>query len=362
MKYKSLVALSALLIGVMIGVTGVAQLISPPDADDVDPVVRLAVADAKTQACSNDGSVDYSNNGLPGAGTPEARRAGLACQRTDMLSGGGDPFVTDADGAVVNASADAQAYASAALASAAPSASLERRFARALAAVLAVRDGFAIVPGGPSEAFNRIQTCLNGDLETNEGDLIVGTSLDCGEETIRRAVAEQIAPGFYVQFGELVEFGCDKIEQQALFGSTVESRWAASLAFVSGCPIDSDKATGIAAGGSESAELSFAIVAPLAQSGGVDVGNVGNLDLVNAYATSLAIANGVSLDATGNPVAGGLGNLFAFSLANFGNVAAFQAHGPLARAIFGPGELRISIVQDVSGAELPLIGTVLLRN
>jgi len=354
-KVLSFAVLSIVAAGLMFGVSGVAQIISAPDADDLDPVVRLAAADAVTQACSNDGSVNYSNNGFPGAGSAEARRAGLSCQRTDMLSGGGDPFVTDADGAVVNASADPQAYADASLPSNAPSASLERRYARALAAVLAVRDGFAIVPGGPSEAFNRIQTCLDGALVTNQGNLVNGTSLDCGEETIRRAVAEQIAPGFYIQFGNLVGHDCDAILAQATGGSTVEARWAGALAYVAGCNAD------LASLASGSGELSFAAVAPLAEAGGA-AGSGGNLDLANAYANGLSIANGVSLDATGNPVAGGLGNLFAFSLANFGSVDAFQAHAALARAIFGSGELRLSIVQSVSGASIPLIGTVLLRD
>ena len=322
--------------------TTVLVLFSVGDAegqlDDFDPIVRLAASNVFTAECSLSGAVDYSTNGIPGLGTPEGRLAGLSCQRTDMLSGVGDPFVRDADGAIVNATADAQAYADAAVSANAPSASDERRLARAEAAVLAIRDGFAIVPGGPSEAFNRIQTCLDGNLETNQNNLVNGTALDCSEPLIALAVANLIAPGFYLQFGTLVGIGCDDFLAQATGGTTSASRWAASLAYVSGCDPD----LGALAADGANVELSFAAIGPLAAAGGA-AGSGGNLDLANAFAAGLAIANSVTTDATGNPTAGALGNLFQFSLANFGTDGAMAAMAPLARHFFGPGELRLCV-------------------
>ena len=348
-KVLSIAVFSLMAAALLVALPGIAQSL-----DDLDPVVRSAAADVFTRDCDLSGSVSYSTNGLPGLGSAEGRRAGLSCQRTDMLSGGGDPFVTDADGAVVNATADAAAYAAAALPANAPSASLERRWARAQAAVFAVRDGFAIVPGGPSEAFNRIQTCLNGAIETNQGNQVIGVDLDCGEETIRRSVADLIAPGFYIQFGNLVGFGCAEMLAQATGGSTVEARWAGALAYVSACGAD------LAATAAGSGELAFAAVAPLAAAGGA-AGSGGNLDLANAYAAGLAQANSVTTDPTGNPSTADLGNLFQFSLANFGSVSAFTAHAPMARAFGGSGEIRVTIAGSSSGA-LPLLGTVLLAD
>ena len=348
-KVLSIAVFSLMATALLVALPGTAQSL-----DDLDPVVRSAAADVFTRDCSLSGSVSYSTNGLPGLGSAEGRRAGLSCQRTDMLSGGGDPFVTDADGAVVNATADAGAYAAASLPANAPSASIERRWARAQAAVLAVRDGFAIVPGGPSEAFNRIQSCLNGALETNQGNAVLGVALDCSEETVRRSVADLIAPGFYIQFGNLVSFGCTEMHAQAHGGSTVEARWAGALAYVSACGPD------LAATAAEGGEIGFAAVAPLAAAGG-GAGSGDNVDLANAYAAGLADANSVSTDATGNPSTASLGNLFQFSLSNFGSTAAFTAHAPMARAFGGSGEIRINIAGSSAG-DLPLIGTVLLRD
>jgi len=320
--------------------------------DDISPAVRSAASDTVSQQCNNGVvKVSYSRNGVFGANTAEGRRAGLQCEVKAMVSGPADPFI----GTTSTSAAGAQKYANAAVASNAPSVSLERRWARAQAAIIGILSGFAIVPGGPAEAFNRIQTCLAGSIVTNQGNAVAGVKINCGEETIRRAVADLVATGFYLQFGHLVSFGCDGILDQAQNGSTVEARWAAARAYVDGCDADLNSLVG-----DSHAELSFSAVAGLAQGGGTSATGA-NADLANAWAAGIAASGGVSVDAAGNPTTSATGNLFKYATKNFGTAKAYTATAPLARFFFGAGELHLNITTNVSGAKLPLIGSVVIN-
>ncbi|MBI1730779.1 hypothetical protein HY229_03390 [Candidatus Acetothermia bacterium] len=321
--------------------------------DDISPAVRSAASDVVSQQCNNGTiKVSYSRNGVFGANTAEGRRAGLQCQVKAMVSGPADPFI----GKTSTAAANAQLYANLAVASKAPSVSLERRWARAQAAVTGILTGFAIVPGGPAEAFNRIQTCLAGAIVTNQGNKAAGVALNCGEETVRRAVADLVATGFYLQFGHLVSFGCDGYLDQAQNGATVEARWAASRAYVAGCAPDLNSLVA----DSSHAELSFAAVADLAQGGGTSASGA-NADVANAWAAGLAAADGVTVDSAGNPTTSATGNLFKYATKNFGTTKALTAIAPLARYFYGSGELHLTINQNVPGANLPLVGGVVLN-
>ncbi len=340
-----------LMAAMMLAVTGAAVTASQL-LDDIDPVVRAAASDVISQQCNN-GTVSSaganSRNGVNPANSPEARRAGLQCQVSRFLNTSGDPFL----GGRAAGAAQIQKYATGAVSSSA-GLSIERRWARAQAAVLAVRDGFAIVPGGPAEAYNRIQTCLAGALVSNQGNRVQGVSLNCGSETIRRAVADLIAVGFYIQFGGLVGVDCADLLDQANNGATVEARWAGAQAYVAAC--DPDLADLLANG---NAELSFAAVAPSIVGGGTSASGA-NADLVKAYVLGIAESGSITVDTAGNPKTPKLGNLYKYSLARFGTDAAYASHAPLARSLFGGGELRISVARKVSGATLPLISYVLM--
>ena len=166
----------------------------------------------------------FANDGFNPASAAECRRLGFATQVARIFSTG-DPMVGKAI-----SSKNAQAYADAV----ADAPSLERGLVRATAVIFQIRTGFAVVPGGTAQDLVRIQSCLNGQISTNQNNQVRGVSLDCSQEAIRRAVADTIAPGFYVGFRKnpAVNLSCANLKALAETGETVEARWAAGKAFV----------------------------------------------------------------------------------------------------------------------------------
>lgn len=349
---------------------------------DLDPAARSAAADVVSQDWSSretgggqpvsDGLL-WSLNGVTPSGTSEGRRTGFDAQRARIYSSG-DPLIGEPMAA--NDPDSTQLYADAALAENAPSVTVERRFVRAAAAVFNVRTGFAITPGGPGEAFNRIQTCIvDGSLESVEDGLVQGVSLDCSDEVIRRAVSDFVAAGFYTRFGDLpdVSFDCAARLDQAESGATVAARWAAARAYVNGCADGSVSGLTDIAGNGGSAELQFAAVGPLAEalaatgaSAADHLGHVeqfsGNVALAHAWAAGLHLAQEVSADANGNPITPTTGNLRQFSAANLDNAKNAAAIAPFARFFANQadleGRLSLTISMDVPGASIPLTSTV----
>ena len=360
---------SALLVSTL----GTAQDLTSLANGDLDPNIRAAASSVLSQQyASTEGTADqasddtlFGSNGATPSPTPEGRSTGFLAQRTRMISSG-DPLL----GAYDN-----QTYADGSLTANAAGVTAERLFVRASAVMFSLRNGFAIVPGGPSEAFNRIQTCLNdSNLVSNEGGSSVsGVSLDCSEGGVRLAMANTIASGFYQQFGFLVGFGCTEIADQAVNGGTVESRWAASNAYVSACA--DDLADAAQNGGS--AELRAAAVAPLARqwatsgSAASDLLATANGSGSSEYRTAAALAAGlvieatetIVLDSTGNPSTGTTGNLFSFSLSGAGLPVGAAAIAPLARFYSGSDDpLVINLGQSVAGSSVPLSSSVLTVN
>lgn len=350
---------------------------------DADPAARQAAADVLSQDWINretggtepvSGSTLWDQNDVTPSGTSQGRMLGFATQRARIFSAGdpivGQPIATsDAD--------NTQLYADMALAENAPTVPVERLFVRAAAAVFNIRTGFAIVPGGPSEAFNRIQSCLlDGSLKSNQGNKVSGVSLDCSSETIRRAISDFVASGFYNRFGDLpaVDFSCDAIRSQAEGGPNVAARWAAARAYVNGCVDHSvDTLTDLASNGG-SAELQFAAVGPLAEALAATgataedhLGHVeqfsGNVALAHAWAAGLHLAKEVSADSDGNPTTPTTGNLRKFSASNLDNAKNAAAIAPFAeffanQAGLDLGRISLTVSMDVSGASLPLQSTV----
>jgi hypothetical protein len=331
---------------------------------DLVPAARAGASDALSNLWVQSPpslSTLFSLNGVHPSGTPEGRRTGLDAQVQAMFETG-DPLI----GATV--ADDPVSYL---LGTTGPNVTAERGYARARAFLIEIRSGFAIVPGGAAEAFRRIQTCLDGSLQSNEpgGNTVFGVPLFCELEPNRRAMADTIAKGFYLGFGSLpaVGFGCDEMLAQAEGGSTVEARWAAAQAYVQGCGPDLED---VAVNGG-SAELRFAAVAPLAEqlaaSRGADPSAFlsaaasaasAELGMAYAWAAGLLVESGVSMDATGNAVAPVLGNLHAFGAANYHVPLGSAAVAPFARFYANDlglsGPLKLTVARQVSGAELPL--------
>ncbi len=266
-----------------------------------------------------------------------------------------------------------------ALATNAPSVTVERRFVRAAAVVLNIRSGFAIVPGGPAEAFRRIQSCIvDGSLESNQDNTVSGVSLDCSSEVVRRALSDFIAGGFYTNFGNLpaVDFGCEARANQAADGSTVAARWAAARSYVQSCVEHSVGALTDVAGNGGSVELQFAAVGPLAeqlaQTDATAEAHLGHVEqfsdmprvaMAHAWAAGLHLAQSVKANDAGNPTTPTTGNLRAFSAANLDNLKNAAAIAPFAQFFndqngLGLGKLSLTISMDVSGAELPLTSSI----
>lgn len=234
-------------------------------------------------------------NSIPGAGTFEARRRGLTTQLARIIATG-DLVVGG------QLAGSEQAYADAAATF--TSFPLERRYVWAMAAILGASAGFAIVPGGPAEALNRIVTCLNGNLVSNEG-AVAGVNLDCSTEVIRRALADLIAPGFFVGFGRnpaiADKLSCAALEENANGGLNAEFRWAFGKAYVlnEDCtPRTAEGYSAVAGDLSNSYELRQAAVAKLVEvggSGGLGVGATNEERLANAWNAGLLDEKTISL-------------------------------------------------------------------
>lgn len=351
---------------------------------DVDPAARSAAADvvsahwSQLEQPGGDPAVAASTlfglNGVTPSGTPEGRLTGFSTQRTRILSDGdplvGEPLTTDeAD--------NSQLYADMALEGNAPSVTVERRFVRAVSVIFNIRQGFAIVPGGPSEAFNRVQSCIvDGAIETNQDNLVNGVSLDCSSEVVRRAVSDVIASGFYTNFGDLpsVDFGCEARLSQAESGATVAARWAAAQAYVESCAEPTVDAHIDLASNGGSTELQFAAVGPLAEllaQGDTAPGDLLSqsegapqmVALAHTWAAGLKMAPNVEANAAGNPVTPTTGNLRAFSAANLDNPKNAAAIAPFAQffadqAGLDLGRLTLTISMEVDGADVPLQSSI----
>lgn len=346
---------------------------------DLNPAARSAASDVLSTKAKSDAKLTatlFGFSGLHPCGTPEGRRTGLAAQ-VDYMLNKGDPLIGKSAGTTANA----QLYAD--LAAIRPGdhrfMNIERAYARAVAVILQIRLGFLTVPGGAAEAFNRIQTCLNGKIVTNERNRVAGVAIDCGSEAIRRAVADVIAPGFYIAFGDLpvIDFDCADMLAQAEGGKTVEARWAAGQAYVDACSPNLGDL--VVSGGT--AELRFAAVAGLAQAsaggrlasllGAATTAGTAEARLANAWAAGLQLAKSVAANARDcNPETAATGNLLQWSLARDGTEEAAAAIAPLARyyangyvfkgnrcSLAGGGDpLTLTIAHSVAGASLPLFG------
>ncbi len=361
---------------------------------EFDPNVRSAASDVRSAQLIGSLDVKTLRGFAKDGANVECRRTGLDALTSALFeSSRGLDFA--GLGAPVGGRT-AQAYHDFAAGTASP----ELGYAIARAVVRQVRSGFAIVPGGAAEAFNRIQTCLDGKIVTNQGNRVAGVALNCGSEVIRRAVADEIAKGFYLQFGSLpaVNFGCNEMLNQATSGKTVEARWAAAQAYVEGC---APNLADLAQNGA-TRELRFAAVASLAtqlaRTAGASAAKLlgdavkahnagtGELSLANAWAAGLLLEKEVSADPkncapvttktalplppTGTSTTQELLK-FSLSWAFFSPVGA-AAIAPLARynvskvGFSGPEcqlqasaeKLRLTIAQQVPGAKLPLLSNV----
>ena len=333
--------------------------------DDLDPNLRAAASSVlSTQWAISEGSdaeaSDATLFGVFDSGTPEGRATGALAQRTRMVVGSGDPALGEFD---------AQTYADAALIATTP----ELAYVRASAAFFAARNGFASVPGGPPEAFKRIQSCLlDGNIQTNQDNLVDGVAFDCSNANVRLALADTIASGWYAAFHNLAGFSCDDIGAQATGGPNVASRWAAANAWLLTCGGDAAEA----AKSGTSAELRAADVAPLAGqlAAGGDAAALlaaANGSGSDEYRTANALAAGLVIEATeeitisslGSPTTASLGNLFSYSLGNGGLPTGGAAVAPLARYLAGGSDaLTITVFSFVPGSSRALTSSLVTLN
>lgn len=387
-----LLSLSTFLIGPATSAQGSLDAANTSDLLDIatnperNPQVRSAAADVMSVIWGNREqpggkkpvSADqlFSLNGKDPSPTPEGRRIGLETQRSRILSEQ-DPLIgkpltgqKQQDGKTVPVD-NSQLYADQALAANAPDVTIERRYVRAVSVVFNIRSGFAIVGGGPAEAFRRIQTCIvDGSLKSSEkGNTVNGVKLDCSSEAVRRAISDFIAGGFYTNFGNLpaVDFGCDARLKQAESGPTVAARWAAARSYVQACVENSQQALADLAGNGGSAELQFAAVAPLTEIlAETPMSTKQHLDavtqftgnqqprraLANAWAAGLKFDQDlVNEDTTISDIAS------LTALADGAGVAAFASY--YANQVgLETGNLPLTITSEVNGAELPLMSSV----
>jgi len=331
------------------------------------------------------------------AQSEECRQMGLATQVTRIFSQG-DPGV---DGPI--SAKNAQAYADSVATAPTP----VRGYIQARAVMFFISNGFAIVPGGLAEDLNRIQTCLNGQIVTNQGNKVAGVALDCSQELIRRAVADVIAPGFYLAFRAqpAVNIGCQGLRTQAESGETVEARWAAAKAYVFDNQCAAKNVAGLTdiAQNGASKELRMAAVSPLAEvlAGSTTpsrqlLGNAGEtqlknivvegsrifggqagsptdeLKLANAFAAGLKLASPQELQVLSDcsPTTAATGPLSFWAIAGQGQ-AGKAVIAPLTRyhtsscdgglLTQAGDEVRLTIEEAVPGASLPLKSYILLK-
>lgn len=307
----------------------------------------------------------FANSGVHPCGNQAGRLAGLRALVDYTLSPilGGDPLI----GKPLTART-AQEYADKIVRmSALGEVTNEREYIWAKALMIHIREGFAIVPGGVAEALNRIQTCLNGKLESNQkvkhkdpitgeeriDPAVAGVAIDCGNQAIRRALADTIANGFYQGFRHLpvVNLSCEDLKAQAEKDKEVkkyvEKRWAAALAYAkdSRCtPKTIDALNDVAATG-KSVELRSApaswLAFYLARSGAKasdlldkaeDLELTPEQRLAYAWAAGLLLEKELTVDKVScNPMTKTTGDLFAWSLAHSGAEVGWAAVAPLAR-------------------------------
>jgi hypothetical protein len=322
-KFFSLTGLVVVL-SLLVAVPGIGQITGDPGAAAATAAVSLVEWNADPSSISTEDlfAMFDSNPGVPD------RTRAFVMQR---IIAEGDPAL----GAF-----DAQTYLDAA---AAGDAGAERSYAWARAGIFASRGGFGAVPGGPSESFNRIQTCLNdSDLVSNQGN-VGGNNVDCSSGVIRQAVAEMIAIGFYQQFGGLVGIDCDSLATQSSDGGTAESRYAATTAFNAMCTDGMSTAELIASVGTlaipaRAAELSDTAQGELFSIAFSDSGVEG---------AAAALAAGLQLVAAGNSsqIVPGFGDLATFS-SLFGETRGFGAAVALARVLDASSNLVVLLTTD----------------
>jgi hypothetical protein len=196
--------------------------------------------------------------------------------------------------------------------------------------------------------------------------------LDCSAEPIRRALADLLAPGFFVGFGGnpaiSASLTCSSLAANASGGSNGEVRWANAKAYVlKQCA----SAASVVSGGA-SYELRQAAVASIAQSGGTGGSGSNEERLANAWAAGLAAAFSVDTNPLTCAISSDLGpNLAVFSVGSLGLPEGAAAIAPFARffanntgncntigsAVAADGtELRLTISGAASsGSSLPLM-------
>jgi hypothetical protein len=345
-KILALSGFTLLVVALLTALPGSAGHFSVRDvACDVNTFAAAGAADALSNQAITGTALTRSllSRGSPSGifpcGKPEGRRVGIEAMIDLLLNprGGGDREY----GVGAVAAATAQRYADLAATAVPVQASPERGYVWARAVMIQIRLGFTTVPGGAAEAFNRIQTCLDGRIVTNQGNRVAGVLLDCSKEVVRRAVSDVIAPGFYVGFGSLpaVDYGCDDMLAQATGGRTREARWAGAQAYILAC--DPDLSAVAASGGS--AELRFAAVAPLASqlAGGSTAALLAasrdrtlsdETRLANAWAAGLRLEKEIAVDPINcAAVTRTTGNLYQWSLARLHSIEGQAAIAPLAR-------------------------------
>lgn len=324
-KFFSLLGLS-FVVALLVAVPGIGQSLdlSDPGAAAATAAVSLVAWNADPSSISTEDLFAMFDSA---AGVPDRARA-FVMQR---IIAEGDPALGPFDG---------QTYLDAA---AGGSAGAERRYAWARAGVFNARNGFGAVPGGPSESFNRIQTCLNdGNLQSNQGS-VAGFNLDCSSGVVRQAVAEMIAVGFYQQFGPLVGVDCSTMAAQAGNGGTAESRYAAVTAFNAACTEGMSTAELIASVGA------YAIPARAAEMTGTPQGELFSIAFSDSgvEGAAAALAAGLQLIAAGNTsqIVPGFGDLGQFSTL-FGETRGFGAAVALARVLDASSNLIVLLTTD----------------
>ncbi len=384
--------LSALLIltpALTVQAASTADLVAQACNASETPNVRAAAADAVSARWlenAPDPADLFANVNDPSA-PAECRAMGFEAQLAEVFNGG-DPNV---GGAIQTDAATTQSYADAVANAATP----EYAYLLGTAVARVVRDGFAIVPGGLGESLNRLQTCLNGAIETNQDNQVAGVSIDCGVEGVRRAIADSIATSFFVFFADnpAVNISCDDLLAQAEGGATVESRWAAAKAYVfdNECTANTAEALSALATSGGSAELKQAAVRPLAELWGTSGASAREL-LFNAsngataelrqaagWAAGFALLDELDVDDSCNATTSTTGVLSLWASVVIDGVSA-PGEGaiiPLARfnvsdvddsnqglscsVTKSSSELRVRLTSSVSGADIPLQSFFLLR-
>jgi len=391
--------LSALLIltpGLTAQAASTADLVAQACDASVNANVRSAASDAVSARWLENAPdpadlFKYVND--PSA-PAECRAMGFEAQIAEIFDGGDPNF-----GVAIQASlgedeegpTPAQQYADGVAEAATP----EYAYLLGTAVARFARDGFAIVPGGLGESLNRLQTCLDGSIETNQDNQVAGVSIDCGVEGVRRAIADSIATSFFVFFRDnpAVALSCDDLLTQAEGGATVESRWASAKAYVfdEECTANTAEALSALATSGGSAELKQAAVRSLAELWGnsgtsarellfnASNGATAELRQAAGWAAGFALLDELGVDNACNATTPTTGVLSLWASVVIDGVTAPSEASiiPLARfnvsdvddsnqglscsVDVSTSELRVRLSRSVSGADMPLQSFFLLR-